>query len=146
MEKRSERLKKVVGITTHIDEELGEIYTSVRVGEDLVKRIKSSRQNGYVLRKGRSVKEQASEWQQLPFPMTKIEAFKFAARDPQSNFINNHVWVDAFEEKIESIESRLYHEAHRKPRKIKVNSAEELLAMLQIDSTDTTEDNHVNVG
>lgn len=143
-DKRSERLKKVVGITVHLDEESGERYECVRVGEDIVKRIKSSRQNGYVLRKGKSVKELTSEWQELPQPMTKIEAFKFAAYDPRSNFISNLQWVTAFEEKIESIETRLHREAHRKPR-IKM-TPEELLNMLKPSTTDTEDQVHVNMG
>lgn len=150
-EKRSERLKKVVGLTVHIDEANGQEYRSVRVGEDLVKRIKSSRQNGYVLRKGHSVKELFSEWQELPYPMTKIDALKFAAYDPNSKFIHDQFWVDAFEEKIQNIESRLHMEEHRKPRKPRVDTVKiqphELLSILQSDAQPVTEvSEHVNMG
>jgi hypothetical protein len=143
---RSERMKTVVGITVHSDPETGCTYQSVRVGEDIVKRIKTSRQKGYVLRKGISVIEETSEWQNLPHPMKKIDAFKFAARDPQSQFINNQSYVDAFEEKIANIEGRLHREATRKPR-LKVNSAEELLAMIKASPSESVEEPmHVNMG
>lgn len=145
-ELRSERMKNIVGITIHQNVETGDKYESVRVGEDIVKRIKSSRQNGYVLRHGVAVKELQSQWQDLPYPMKKIDALKFAARDPKSDFIQNPDFVRAFEEKIESIEKRLDREANRKSR-VKINSAEELLAMIKTTPTDTVEDQtYVNMG
>lgn len=147
-ELRSERLKTIVGITVHQNVETGETYTCVRVGEDSVKRIKSSRQNGYVLRKGVAVKELTSSWQDLPHPMKKIDAFKFAARDPQSQFAQNPLYAVAFEEKIENIEGRLHREANRKPR-LRVNSAEELLNLIRtpdVKEQPTEENFNVNMG
>lgn len=145
-ELRSERLKHVVGITIHRNPITQEEYQSVRVGEDIVKRIKSSRQKGYVLRKGVSVIEVSSTWQDLPQPMKKLDALKFAARDPRSQFISNPIIIAAFEEKISNIEGRLDREANRKPR-LKVNSAEELLQLIKSTPTEIVEEPiHVNMG
>jgi hypothetical protein len=145
-ELRSERLKTVVGITTHRNPVTQELYQSVRVGEDIVKRIKTSRQKGYILRKGESVEEVSSIWQNLPQPMKKIDAFKFASRDPRSDFITNAYYVAAFEEKISHIEGRLIREANRVSRP-KVNSAEELLKLIKSTPENTVEEStHVNMG
>lgn len=141
-ELRSERLKTIVGITIHQNVETGEKYESVRVGEDTVKRIKSSRQNGYVIRKGVSVKELESTWQDLPYPMKKIDALKFAAYNQSSQFISNPNWVRAFEEKIDNIQNRLDREANRKPR-LKINSAEQLLSMIRPQSLEDKKE-HLN--
>jgi|LakMenEpi03Aug12_release.lakeMendotaPanAssembly.Ray.scaffolds.fasta_scaffold594978_2 hypothetical protein len=145
-ELRSERLKTVVGITIHRNPVTQELYQSVRVGEDIVKRIKTSRQKGYVLRKGESVEEVSSIWQNLPHPMKKVDAFKFASRDPRSDFINNSSYVEAFEDKIAHIEGRLMREAKRVSRP-KVNSAEELLKLIKSTPENTVEESeHVNMG
>lgn len=145
-ELRSERLKTVVGITIHRNQTTNELYQSVRVGEDIVKRIKTSRQKGYILRKGESVEEVDSVWQTLPHPMKKIDAFKFASRDPRSNFLNNSNYINAFEDKITHIEERLDREQKRKSRP-KVKSAEELLSIIMSTNTDSTQDNNnVNMG
>lgn len=145
-ELRSERLKTVVGITTHRNPITQELYQSVRVGEDVVKRIKTSRQKGYILRKGESVEEVSSIWQNLPYPMKKIDAFKFAARDPQSDFKFDALHIAAFEEKISHIEGRILREAKRVSRP-KVNSAEELLNLIKSTPENTVEEStNVNMG
>jgi len=71
-----------VGITKHVGDSDKEVV-KVRCGVDLARRIKSSQSASYVKSKGEKLKEVRTDFIQLPEPMIKMDAFKFALAAPE---------------------------------------------------------------
>ena len=71
-----------VGITKHVGDS-GKEVVKVRCGVDLARRIKSSQSASYVKSKGEKLSEVRTDFIQLPQPMIKMDAFKFALAAPE---------------------------------------------------------------
>lgn len=71
-----------VGITKHVGAS-GKEVVKVRCGVDLARRIKSSQSKSYVKSRGEKLTEVRTDFIQLPQPMLRIDAIKFAQSAPE---------------------------------------------------------------
>lgn len=70
-----------VGITKHVGD--NKEVTKVRCGLDLIRRIKSAQSEAYIRSKGVNLKPTRADFIELPHPMLKIDALKFALAAPE---------------------------------------------------------------
>lgn len=129
-----------VGITKHETPDGSKVVEKVRCGVDLIRRIKSAQSKSYVKSKGVKLVEKRTEFINLPEPMLRLDALKFAlaasefqdpsdqaliqdqidSREPKAPRVKKEVKVKVAKKQAPSLDSI-------KARKRKV-SAEDVLA------------------
>lgn len=72
-----------VGITKHQTQDGSKVVEKVRCGVDLARRIKSSQSKSYIKSKGERLVELRTDFAELPQPMLRIDALKFALTAPE---------------------------------------------------------------
>jgi hypothetical protein len=72
-----------IGITTHKGQTTGAERTTVRYGTDKFKRIASTRSQTYITIRGELTTHTRNDFIDLPTPMLKIDALKYALASPE---------------------------------------------------------------
>lgn len=102
-----------VGITKHVGSNDKEVV-KVRCGVDLARRIKSSQSKSYVKSRGEKLTGVRADFVQLPNPMLRLDALRFALAAPEFQSPEDQALI---QEAIEAREPKQPRE--RKPRAAK---------------------------
>lgn len=105
-----------VGITKHVGSKKEVI--KVRCGLDLIRRIKSAQSEAYIRSKGENLKPVRADFIELPQPMLKMDALKFALAAPEFQSPEDQALIQ------EQIDYRMPKQPKaRKPRTVKVRAS-----------------------
>lgn len=112
-----------VGITKHVGS--NKEVTKVRCGLDLIRRIKSAQSESYIRSKGETLTPVRSDFIELPQPMLKIDALKFALASPEFQSPEDQALIQ------EQIDYRMPKQPKaRKPRTVKISAVKKSVPSL----------------
>lgn len=115
-----------VGITKHVSPDGSKVVEKVRCGVDLARRIKSSQSKSYVKSQGVKLVEQRTDFVNLPEPMLRLDALKFALTAPEFQSAEDQALI---QEQIDSRTPKV-----RKARATKSGRVSSKKAELSLDS------------
>lgn len=115
-----------VGITKHVSPDGTKVVEKVRCGVDLARRIKSSQSKSYVKSQGVKLIEQRTDFVNLPQPMLRLDALKFALTASEFQSAEDQALI---QEQIDSRTPRV-----RKPRAAKSGRVTAKKSELSLDS------------
>jgi hypothetical protein len=124
-----------VGITKHVSPDGNKVVDKVRCGVDLARRIKSSQSKSYVKSQGVKLIVQRTDFVNLPEPMLRLDALKFALAAPEFQSAEDQ---NLIQEQIDNREPKI-----RQPRATKSGHVSAKKAELSLDSIRSRE--RVNV-